>query len=42
MKMGLIIGACICFALAVFGVAPGGLQPVPLGLGLWCLSTVVS
>jgi len=31
--------ACICFVLAVFGVAPGGLAPVPLGLAFWVGST---
>ena len=33
--------ATICFVLAVFGVAPGGLSPVALGLALWVGSTLV-
>jgi hypothetical protein len=33
--------ATICFVLAVFAVAPGGLSPVALGLALWCGSTLV-
>ena len=33
--------ATICFALAMFGVAPGGVLLVPLGLALWCGSTLV-
>jgi hypothetical protein len=31
--------AVICFVLAVFGVAPGGLAPIPLGLAFWVGST---
>lgn len=27
--------AVILFVLAVFGVAPGGVSPVPLGLAFW-------
>jgi hypothetical protein len=30
--------ATICFVLSMFGVAPGA---VPLGLALWCGSTLV-
>ena len=33
--------ATICFVLAMFGVAPGGVLIVPLGLALWCGSTLV-
>lgn len=33
--------ATICFVLAIFGVAPGGLAMVPLGLALWCGSSLV-
>ena len=33
--------ATVCFVLAIFGVAPGGVTMVPLGLGLWCGSTLV-
>jgi hypothetical protein len=33
--------ATICFALAVFGVTPGTVLLVPLGLALWCGSTFV-
>lgn len=33
--------ATICFVLAVFGVAPGGLSPVALGLAFWCGSSLV-
>jgi hypothetical protein len=33
--------ATICFVLAVFGVAPGAVAIVPLGLALWCGSTLV-
>ena len=33
--------ATICFALAVFGVQPGVVLLVPLGLALWCGSTLV-
>lgn len=31
--------AVVCFALATFGVNPGGVAMVPLGLALWCGST---
>lgn len=31
----------ICFVLAMFSVAPGGVLMVPLGLALWCGSTLV-
>ena len=34
--------ATICFALAVFGVVPTPVLLVPLGLALWCGSTLVS
>jgi hypothetical protein len=33
--------ATICFVLAIFGVAPGVVAMVPLGLALWCGSTLV-
>ena len=33
--------ATLCFLLAVFGVNPGGLAMVPLGLAFWCASTFV-
>lgn len=33
--------ACICFVLTMFGVAPGGLSMIALGLALWCGSTLV-
>lgn len=33
--------ACIAFVLAMFGVAPGGVAMLPLGLALWCGSTLV-
>jgi hypothetical protein len=33
--------ATICFALAVFGVVPAPVLLVPLGLALWCGSTLV-
>lgn len=33
--------ATICFVLAMFGVAPGGVLMVPFGLALWCGSTLV-
>jgi hypothetical protein len=33
--------ATICFALAVVGVVPGTVAMVPLGLALWCGSTLV-
>jgi hypothetical protein len=33
--------ATICFVLAIFGVAPGAVAMVPLGLALWCGSTLV-
>lgn len=33
--------ATVCFVLAMFGVAPGGVGMVPLGLALWCGSTLV-
>jgi hypothetical protein len=33
--------ATICFALAVFGVVPTPVLLVPLGLALWCGSTLV-
>jgi hypothetical protein len=33
--------ATICFVLAVFGLAPAGALMVPLGLALWCGSTLV-
>ena len=35
--------ATICFALATFGlIAPAAIAMVPLGLALWCGSTLVS
>lgn len=33
--------ACIAFALAVLGVATVNVPMVPLGLFLWCLSSLV-
>ena len=33
--------ATVCFVLATFGVSPGGVAMVPLGLALWCGSTLV-
>jgi uncharacterized membrane protein len=33
--------ATICFALAVFGVVPAPVLLIPLGLALWCGSTLV-
>ncbi len=33
--------ATICFVLAVFGVVPTPVLLVPLGLALWCGSTLV-
>lgn len=33
--------ATIVFVLALFGVAPGGYPMLPLGLALWCGSTLV-
>jgi hypothetical protein len=33
--------ASICFVAATFGVAPGLAAMVPLGLALWCTSTLV-
>jgi hypothetical protein len=33
--------ATVCFVLAIFGVVPGGVVMVPLGLALWCGSTLV-
>jgi hypothetical protein len=33
--------ATICFVLAVFAIAPAGVAMVPLGLALWCGSTLV-
>jgi hypothetical protein len=33
--------ATICFALATVGVAPTGIPLIPLGLALWCGSTLV-
>jgi hypothetical protein len=33
--------ATICFVLAMFGVNPGAVGMVPLGLALWCGSTLV-
>ena len=33
--------ATICFVLAMFGVMPGAVAMVPLGLALWCGSTLV-
>jgi hypothetical protein len=33
--------ATVCFVLAMFGVNPGGVAMVPLGLALWCGSTLV-
>ena len=33
--------ATICFVLAIFGFAPGTVAMVPLGLALWCGSTLV-
>lgn len=33
--------ATICFVLAIFGLAPGAVAMVPLGLALWCGSTLV-
>ena len=32
--------ATLCFALATFGVQPGAVLLVPLGLALWCGSTL--
>ena len=34
--------ATVCFALAMFGVNPGGVLLIPLGLALWCGSTLVA
>ena len=31
--------ATVCFALALFGVNPGGFAMIALGLTLWCGST---
>ncbi len=33
--------ATICFVLAMFGVSPGAVAMIPLGLALWCGSTLV-
>ena len=33
--------ATICFVLAMFGVNPGAVGMVPLGLALWVGSTLV-
>ena len=33
--------ATVCFVLAMFGFAPGAVLLVPLGLALWCGSTLV-
>ena len=33
--------ATIAFVLAIFGVMPGAVAMVPLGLALWCGSTLV-
>lgn len=33
--------ATICFVLAMFGVNPGSVGMVPLGLALWCGSSLV-
>ena len=33
--------ACICFFLAAFGLNTGKVSALPLGLALWCLSTVL-
>ena len=33
--------ATICFVLAAVGVTPGVVAMVPLGLALWCGSTLV-
>ena len=33
--------AVICFFLAAFGMNTGKVTLLPLGLALWCLSTVV-
>jgi hypothetical protein len=33
--------ATVAFVLAMFGVNPGGISMVPLGLALWCGSTLV-
>lgn len=43
MKLGRLLRviATICFALAVFGVAPPSVLLVPLGLALWCGSTLL-
>ena len=36
------IVACVAFALAIVGVPALGVVPmIPLGLGLWCLSSLV-
>lgn len=34
--------ATICFVLAVFGIVPAPVLLVPLGLALWCGSTLVA
>jgi hypothetical protein len=34
--------ATICFVLAVFGIVPTPVLLVPLGLALWCGSTLVT
>jgi hypothetical protein len=33
--------ATICFVLAIFGLTPGTVAMVPLGLALWCGSTLL-
>ena len=41
MSRVLRIAATICFVLAVIGVVPTAVLLVPLGLALWCGSTLV-
>ena len=33
--------ATICFALAAVGITPTGVSLIPVGLALWCGSTLV-
>jgi hypothetical protein len=40
LSLALRIAATLCFLLAVFGVAPGGVLMLPLGLAFWCGSTL--
>jgi hypothetical protein len=40
-SFGLRVAGTLCFLLAVFSVSPEGYSMVPVGLALWCGSTLV-